>query len=106
MKFLLHYFFSDFKNVKCKEVSVDNRQDLINVGVELFKTLSDNIELVLFEDGTKVCDDEYLSFMGEGANLLIYQRSDSNYFDFYFFSKILKRIRFINEKSNISKKCC
>ena len=106
MKFLLHYFLSDFKSLSCKKVSVECRQDLLNFGVELFKTLSDNIELVLLEDGTKICDDENLSFMDDGTDLLIYQKSDSKYYDLYFFSKILKKISFINGNSNTSKKCC
>ena len=106
MKFLLHYSLSDLKSLSFKEVSVDHRQDLISFGVELFKTLSDNIELVLLEDGTKIYDDEYLSFMHEGTHLLIYRRSDSKYYDSYFLSKLLNNIDLINENSNISKECC
>lgn len=49
MKFLLSYFSLDFKNCAFKKVAVNCRQDLINVGVELFTTYLDKTELVLLK---------------------------------------------------------
>ena len=52
-------------------------------------TTFDNIELVLFEDGTKILDDEYLSALEEGTDIFIYSISDSNEMDKFFLIKRL-----------------
>ena len=65
---MLSYFSPDLRNFNCKEVAVKCRLDLIKFCVELFKTYSDNIELLWFEKGTIIFDDEYL-FIDENTNL-------------------------------------
>ena len=59
----------------------------MNAEIKLSKTYLDNAELVLFEDRTKIHGDAYLLALDQEENLLIYQRSDSKYFDLYLLVK-------------------
>ena len=87
LKFLLHFFSLDFKRYNFKKVTASCGQDLMNAEIKLSKTYLDNAELVLFEDRTKIHDNAYLLALDQGENLLIYQRSDSKYFDLYLLVK-------------------
>ena len=89
MKFNVYYFpDDDFQNKVCVKTDILCRQDLIDLGVQLFETISDNVELVLLDFyGTLILDDEYLKSLVESSNLLIYQKSSSQYYELYFLLK-------------------
>ena len=73
MKFLIYYFFYD--DIKCQIVDISCIEDILNFGKGVLNTTSNNVELVLFEDGTKVLDNEYLFSLNEFKDLLIYQKN-------------------------------
>lgn len=67
----------------------------LNFGKGVLNTTSNNVELVLFEDGTKVLDNEYLFSLNEFTDLLIYQKNQSeNFTSLFLVKQLLLNIRY------------
>lgn len=93
MKFLIYYFFYD--DIKCQIVDISCIEDILNFGKGVLNTTSNNVELVLFEDGTKVLDNEYLFSLNEFTDLLIYQKNQSeNFTSLFLVKQLLLNIRY------------
>ena len=87
MKFLLYYLCCE--NFKNKIVDISCREDILKLGEGILDTTSNNIELVLLEDGTKILDDEYLLALEEETDLFIYPISMSEKVNSLFLIKRL-----------------
>ena len=82
MKLLLCYLF--YENFENKIIEISCREDILKLGEGLLHTTSENIEIVLLEDGTKILDNDYLLALEKGTDIFIYSIYDSNEMDAFF----------------------
>ena len=71
MKFFTLMYIEDNSRMDRKRICVNNILDIFKMGAEIYNVEKEVLVLLLFQDGTRIDDDEYLRTVDDGTDLLI-----------------------------------
>ena len=74
--------YCDANHIERIPVAVKNIDRLFNMGSEIIK--ADKLHLFLLSDGTRIDDNEYLSSLENGAELIVFTEEQIQKFSVYF----------------------